>query len=1641
MTANDNQKNRVAGYIETLRKRLVDLTGRNRLISFRPQTRSSIELLAPDIPAIWRRLVDEEKSLRLVAGLIPLEGEKPKFKEWPAKECIKAVSSGRLAVKLPQKRLGSHANYIRRHAVEIIDETGTNHLYLALGFLKWFESEDSKVGRMSPLLLVPVTLAEVKAKGQEQERSYTISYDGSELNENLSLKLRFEEDFGINLPSLGDEVDPDQYLEDVADLISRKSGWEVVNEAHLAFFSFSKLRMYRDLDPDIWPKGDSIVDHDLIRRLLDGSERSGEEPAYGSVEVHDGNDEALEIPIVCEADSSQHTAILKVCEGKNTVIEGPPGTGKSQTITNIIATAIAAGKTVLFVAEKKAALDVVYSNLQQCGLQDFCLELHASKSNKRQILDSIRRRRGRTFSVPSSFGKLKREWKDILGRLGRYVESVSGSSGPWDEALFDSLSRSIAYRTEGIPSYRTTFKGRSPNGDQLLGRVEFLREFSNHLHNPEVFRDHPWSGFEPVAACPGDEEEICGLFADILSHVRNLKMLGEDLDARVGGTESLPKYLAEEVSKSLPVDFLASGEKVDGESLVAFRNEGVFEAVNVILEARDLYRKEVALASEVLSPRCVSDPIRVGFLEKAMETFLRLGLEKHSIENLLQRIPYIEESAGIFGKLAEIIDKVRSLEFDCGEALGHLRRNEKILELAANPPVGVSEFVCEELFFAGALESIKVVRKECDTLAAEERALQTKFVVDDAPGDAELGEHRKVLRATGGGLLSWFNRDYREAKQAVRGYLISQREFSFPEIIDDLDRLQKWRFERDKFNGNRFHRERLGLGFRGMGTQWDRLLEIAEWSQKLAGHGVLHKTGAGWGSEANQKELRDLWHQWRAVFDRLAAVEEIAGDVIRASFEVELIDEVGVRDAPAFMKKWSAWYGEVLSQTRDAVLDPKVSVSKVQEAVKVAESAQGHLDRVESDAGFRQVFGALANGLDSNWERINETVAWVGAVRRFRAPGSLKNWLLAPDFSERRDFILETLRRAGVETNAITALFNKIESYGTIDPRWLFGDESESWTAAVERFERLISFGKLMAQWINHATLIRKADEHGVTLFIENAIRGDFPVSALADVYSHTVVEQHGFKIIRKEDHLSTFSHQVFEASRKDFAKKDRTLLESNRAFVATRAAGRKSPAGNGVGSVKTWTEGALLANEIGKQTRHIPIRQLMLRSSRAIRALKPCLMMSPLSVAQYLDPSLPKFDLVVMDEASQIRPEDALGAVARAKQLVVVGDTKQMPPSDLWQKQIDEDGDEDEDVSAAADAESVLENALHSFQPVYRLKWHYRSLHEDLIKFSNFHYYDNELVIFPAARAKDGRLGIRFHYLEEGRFQSGARVNVVEAEVVARAAVEHLKNHPEKSLMVATMNRKQQEAVEDLIESICDGDAIAREAVETARNHDFEKFLVRNLENIQGDQRDVVFISFTYGKDPASGRPMQRFGPINGKSGRRRLNVLFSRAKERIEAFSSLLASDVVGKPGVADGVNDLKNYLKFAQDGILYEEGVNTGRDPDSGFEISVMKVVRSMGLVAVPQVGVASYRVDIGICLPGEEGRYLLGIECDGASYHSSRWARDRDRIREEVLRSRGWDIYRVWSTDWFRQHEDAKERLMDRLRRVVESERKA
>ncbi len=424
---------------------------------------------------------------------------------------------------------------------------------------------------------------------------------------------------------------------------------------------------------------------------------------------------------------------------------------------------------------------------------------------------------------------------------------------------------------------------------------------------------------------------------------------------------------------------------------------------------------------------------------------------------------------------------------------------------------------------------------------------------------------------------------------------------------------------------------------------------------------------------------------------------------------------------------------------------------------------------------------------------------------------------------------------------------------------------------------------------------------------------------------------------------------------------------------------------------------------------------------------LTPCLLMSPLSVATFLPKDAIQFDLVIFDEASQVPSEEAIGAVLRGKQLVVAGDAKQLPPTRFFERNLSDDGDEDDETQAPLD--SLLEDCDASGMQSCRLLWHYRSKHESLIAFSNAEFY-GDLITFPApaARANVG-LGVRLEHVADGVYDRGnSRTNRREAQEVARLVEDHCDRWGlKRSLGVIALSTSQEAAIDEEIERLL----LRRPDLEPLLKHDNEEaFFVKPLENVQGDERDTIIISIGYGKD-AAGAFSLNFGPINAQGGEKRLNVAITRARWELVIVSSILASDIDENRVQSLGPKLLRRYLAFARDGRLPLGTAAPAGESESPFERAVWEALRTRGMEVDRQVGTSRYRIDLAVKDPQNPGRYLLGIECDGATYHSSSVARDRDRLRQQILESLGWQIYRIWSTDWIRDPQGCLLRLVQRI----------
>lgn len=713
-------------------------------------------------------------------------------------------------------------------------------------------------------------------------------------------------------------------------------------------------------------------------------------------------------------------------------------------------------------------------------------------------------------------------------------------------------------------------------------------------------------------------------------------------------------------------------------------------------------------------------------------------------------------------------------------------------------------------------------------------------------------------------------------------------------------------------------------------------------------------------------------------------------------------------------------------KVKSFLCDPKgnqVPDIEIIDAILKAQSCKTMI--LEYDTIAKELFASYWNSMQTDWNELKILINWVLELHQ-SAAGKLPSWSI--------DFILGAVKINSLDqilvefknsydnlVNNLNLLVNFLELDGSIrfenkQPMnkqifTIINEMISLWREQVDTIHQIASFNQV-------AGLCLQEESHDFAILAESwELASMYLLDCFRWNWYQTLVE----KAFREREVLSQFDGSRHEQVVKKFSELDKELIHLNR-LKLTETHWTKLPRYEGGGQL------GILQREMVKKTRHLPIRKLMQTAGNAIQAIKPVFMMGPLSIATFIPPGSLDFDLVIFDEASQVKPVDAFGAIIRGKQTIVVGDSKQMPPTNFFDSLSREDESDEDDY--IADMESILGLFVGQNAPQRMLRWHYRSRHESLITVSNHEFYDNKLVVFPSPDGEKVDSGLIYRFLPETSYDRGrTRTNKLEAKAVAHAVMHHAKNNYNLSLGVAAFSMVQMQAIMDEVEMMRRADP-STEAFFIAHAH--EPFFVKNLENVQGDERDVIFISIGYGKT-AEGYLAMDFGALNREGGERRLNVLITRARIRCEVFTNLKSDDIDLARSNARGVKAFKTFLKYAEKGHL-DIPTETGKDFDSPFEEAVYKSLIEIGYQVQKQVGSAGFFVDLAVIDPVQPGRYLLGIECDGATYHSARSARDRDRLRQEVLEGLGWNIQRIWSTDWFKQPERE-------LKRVVEAIEKA
>jgi hypothetical protein len=763
--------------------------------------------------------------------------------------------------------------------------------------------------------------------------------------------------------------------------------------------------------------------------------------------------------------------------------------------------------------------------------------------------------------------------------------------------------------------------------------------------------------------------------------------------------------------------------------------------------------------------------------------------------------------------------------------------------------------------------------------------------------------------------------------------------------------------------------------------------------------------------------------EWRA------ARNAQASNFIDHAFEIPMVGLRGPLAAgtTSFFARWGAAYRSASRQLAGLLKGalPKAAAERV-----VLVDALLEVDALKR--GWAEDQDYLARSLGDDWlgersdfENLCNVVQWCQRLREAPAPFRQE---LALQLASSPDEVAEICGRiAKIAANARLEAIQVIERL-QLDLCTLEATELEAVPLDYlgSLLKRMSGSGDGYRTWANVARIRRDLANLGIESLTKRIDAGDLDPGSAVMEFKFARAEALWNLAIAQSEPLRNVAQEKRHDLVARFAELERVRLKENVAEILSTHLGQVPQGAMG--------EMRVIRGEIGKKRGHIALRRLFERAGTAIQRIKPVLLMSPISVAQFLPPGTLSFDLLVIDEASQVRPEDALGAIARTHQIVVVGDKKQLPPSSFFDRLLSE---EEEIASASEGEEDLLGGAakLGALESVLTLcearglgsrmlSWHYRSRDPSLIEVSNREFYENGLILPPSPLQRDPSFGLCFTKVDGVYDKGGKRDNRKEGEAIVTRVSEHARQNPTVSLGIVTFSFAQRNLITELLELARRSDAELNEFLREGKSEDL---FVKNIENVQGDERDVILISVGYGPTIPGGRlTSMTFGPVNSEGGERRLNVLFTRARDRCEVFASFDPGDIDVSRTSGEGPRILKRFMEFAKTGYVHNDRPS-GMEADTPFEEDVADVIRSLGYLADPQVGSAGFRIDIGVRHPERPGRYILAVECDGATYHSALWARERDRLRQDVLEHLGWRFHRIWSTDWFYHRSKEIERL--------------
>ena len=1217
--------------------------------------------------------------------------------------------------------------------------------------------------------------------------------------------------------------------------------------------------------------------------------------------------------LVLEADSSQHSAVVDAMAGASFVIQGPPGTGKSQTIANIIAAALDADKTVLFMAEKSAALNVVSSRLKDRGLGPFLFEVHSDKVRKSDVLAALSERLA--LDAPQSPDDLKRKLAQRRAhrdKLARYVELMGQPVGRLDRPLYRLMwlvNRQSDDLSPRIP--KPLLEGRVPHANgvdqqQLDGYRDHLDALARArqaiVSCGQSLSSHPWRGIGATNVFEGERIVACAR-----ETTSELQALTEMIESLRRGEIAVPGNTSELKAWAVAAKRVPSLDHEPQLMRLSLQAKGqVAKIADYIEHHLDVGRR---LRSTIKNPDTAA-PEAIG---RFLEGCALVGVEP-SIAAIKRENESARSTLAVFerikGNLARVLDALAMpLPDTAADALALVTT----VKLFCEAPQPVVEARTAGMYVEGSDRMIAAARHRAVSISARGRGLSRQFDIDRARHQYPAPVlYRAADSLQAANVVTQFAAEARRAKKLWRSLSREAAAPDRPARSQHLKAIAHHLTEEQAFAAELQHQALFGPDFGGVEADFDLFASAAALLRQAAdvmasASPATDDVVRGKVVQANTHSIRRL--KARLPADMLADLEQSLSSQVLANKSLQsLLDDA--RDRSLNLTNLLNQAEELLRP--DAVLPrEKNAKNEWTTAADLTEWRERNRVLIEGDR-LRRVVGPSYELLLQNPVPLRAVIAAVEEVERASLPSTLLSELKScTDPAEHARQVRVAAPAIEDRLSAIEEAWGRFSAAAQLTKEFQIAEDgADELTARHRRLSQLLADADGLSDWITYRLALDKVTATPAAVVGEVFDRLDHAEAELADMFEFCLVKS----LIRQQldaegKDLSEATGTHLDNARSRFQELDKEILDLEAERIAAKTWQRQVPYGVDRGPRSSWTDRSLLENEAKKKKRHIPLRDLIRRAPQALRALKPVWLMSPLTAAQYLPRLDQFFDLVIIDEASQMKPADAIGGLARASQAIIVGDPMQLPPTTFFGASLD--GGDGQD-GAAAGQSSILDLADARLRQKRMLRWHYRSRHESLIAFSNRQFYDNKLVVFPTA-SDDPDLGIQLDYVG-GRYVGGG-TNPDEVRAIVEQARKLIERSPELSIGLVTTNVSQRELVSEELDRLASNDKLVADY--RARWEDtLEPLFVKNLENVQGDERDVILISTVFGPDE-TGRVAQRFGPINSEAGHRRLNVLFTRAKRKIVLVTSLRSADVIASPTGHRGVQVLKDFLEYANTG----------------------------------------------------------------------------------------------------------------------------